>query len=136
MKAACAMGMKSRMTALHMCLGAVFLTALPVTALAEVVYEEIHDFQVRSFSLRMAHPYEIRIPNTDFGQLIVCRIFDRDGNVLPDQRPSPTGPRENSNQTGFSTQMDNTGNGETRLYFSHKVAGATFRCFYARVERE
>ena len=136
MKAACAMGMKSRMTALHICLGAVFLTALPVTALAEVVCEEIHNFEVRSFSLRMAHPYEIVIPNTDFGQLIVCRIFDRDGNALPDQRRSPAGPRENSNQTGFSMQMDNTGNGETRLYFSHKVPRATFRCFYARVERE
>ncbi|MEJ6403508.1 hypothetical protein [Yoonia sp. 2307UL14-13] len=105
------------------------------SALTEVIYEEIDDFEVRTFPFVMAHPYQITIPNTDFGHMIRCDIYDGEGDLLPNVTHWRMDPKTNSNLTTFSSQLDNSGNGETRFYFAHKVPDAKFRCFHLRLER-
>lgn len=104
--------------------------AHPDRGYAEVVYEAIHDFAVKTYPSRMAHPYEVVIPNTKFGRLIICRIYDGDEAAVfsPDDYHKTLS--QNRNGTTLSTQITNTANGETRLYFAHKTQNATFRCFY------
>lgn len=111
---------------------------------AVVDYEEIDDFEVKSFPLRMSHPYEIVIPNTSLGQVIACRIYDAEDTDNPDlpETPGfaellaerPEGIRVNRHSGSFrETQFVDSQNDRTHIYFAHKISDATFRCFNAYV---
>ncbi len=133
-------------------------SALPKTAFAEttnrspynprsvVDYEEIDDFEVKTFPLIMTHPYQIVIPNTSLGQVIACRIYDSENFDAPDlpETPGlaelfaerPEGIRINRHSGSFrDLQFVDSQNDRTHIYFSHKISDATFRCFNAYVGR-
>ncbi|RBW41945.1 hypothetical protein DS901_14475 [Loktanella sp. D2R18] len=58
----------------------------------------------------MVHPYEIVIPDTQFGEMVICQLYDSDDLVV-------------------ASEHDNTGNGETRLFFTYKLPVTSARCF-------
>ncbi|WP_171240517.1 hypothetical protein [Ruegeria sp. HKCCA5491] len=110
---------------------------------AEITYEEIFDFEVKSYPRIMAHPYEIKIPNTAFGQLIACRIY-QDGESKTAELPTTpgwasliaNGPEtriRNHQITSRDMQFVKSGPGKTHVFFSHKFPDAKFRCFVACV---
>lgn len=102
---------------------------------AVVNYEEINDFEVKSFPLRMAHPYEIIIPNTTLGQVIVCRIYDTQDDAGVNPPEMPEGVTISSHRTGRDEQFVVSGNNATHVFFSNKISDATFRCFNVNVDR-
>jgi hypothetical protein len=82
----------------------------------ETTYELIPDIELLSHPKLVAHPYEVRIPNTEFGNMIVCQLFDVEGEVL-------------------TTQTDNSRTGETRMYFTERTSDVSAKCAYVLVER-
>ena len=117
----------------------------PYGAHRNVDFEEIEGFEVRAFPLRMAHPWEIVIPNTELGQVMACQISDgppADPNSLPSKpglgdlfADTPESMVLNSRTTNRDLQFFDSGPGETRVYFAHKISDATFRCFKVWVTR-
>ncbi|PJI86248.1 hypothetical protein BC777_2616 [Yoonia maricola] len=116
----------------------------PYNSRAVVEYDEISDFVVKSFPLRMAHPYEIQVPNTTIGQVIACRI-NANGEELSSnlsQTPglaalfeeTPESVTINSHRTGRDMQFVDSGNGTTSVFFSQKIPDAVFRCFNVSIE--
>lgn len=99
---------------------------------AETTFEEIDTFEVNSFPLILAHPYEIVIPDTSVGETILCQIFDADGEVVSFHERLKTAPVQNFRNTTLYRQRIASSAEETRMRFAHKVPNATFRCFYVR----
>lgn len=140
----------------HLFLTVALFAALPQTTFAEstnrspynsravVDYDEIDDFEVKSFPLRMAHPYEIVIPSTTLGQVIACRIYnseDIEASNLPETpgltalfAEQPEGVAINRHRTSRNMQFVDSGDGKTHIFFTHKISAATFRCFNAHIE--
>ena len=82
----------------------------------DTTYEEILDVELRTFPAIMRYPYEVVLRNTRVRRMILCRLFDKEGNVL---------------STGFGKYS----NGEHRIFFTDKTPNATARCYYPNVER-
>ena len=78
-------------------------------------YELIPDVELRSHSTRLQHPYEVIIPDTQFGELVICQLFDSEGEVI-------------------ATRHENTGNRETRVFFEIKEPAVSALCAYIEVE--
>ncbi|WP_180885865.1 hypothetical protein [Ruegeria sp. THAF57] len=115
----------------------------PYNLQADITYEEIFDFEVKTYPRIMAHPYEIEIPDTTFGQLIACRIY-QDGAHETAELPTTPGwaslfanrPEtriRNHQVTSREMQFVKSGPGKTHVFFSHKIPDAKFRCFVACV---
>lgn len=68
--------------------------------------------QLRAYARFLSHPYEVIIPNTNFGDFYFCQLFDAAGNVV----------------LGVTA---NAGNGETRVYFAVKDDVASAACIEA-----
>ncbi|WP_170351747.1 hypothetical protein [Ruegeria atlantica] len=116
----------------------------PYNPRAVVTYDEIYEFEVRSFPLMMAHPYQVVIPNTSLGQVIACRIYqgsDVEASSLPDTPGASALLSEGSDgvtidhrTTSRDMQFVDSGNPETHVHFSHKISDAVFRCFNVHIE--
>lgn len=104
------------------------------TAEADVIYEEIDDIEVISFSLRLAHTYEVIIPNTVLGNMIRCDILNSNGESVPSHSSTGVGPKIRTIGDDLSIQTNRTEQNETSFYFANKILNATFQCFYMRVE--
>ena len=82
-----------------------------------VTYEEIDDFELKSVSSILLHPYEIVLKNAKPGKMIACQLYDSDDQPL-------------------AAKMARSTLGITRIHFTEKTENATARCFYANVERK
>ena len=82
----------------------------------ETTYEEIAGIEMTTRRMFSNHTYDIVVPNTLTGDVIVCQLHDDTGHV-------------------FRQKLANSLSRETRFYFQSQVVAASARCFYARVER-
>ncbi len=73
--------------------------------------ELIPVIELRSHSIRLQHPYEIVIPDTQFGEMVICQLYDSEGEII-------------------GNRYSQTGNRETRVFFGLKEPNASARCAY------
>lgn len=76
---------------------------------AETVYTPIQDVELKTYSTSLEHPYEVIVPNTVFGNMIVCLLLDADGQVL-------------------ATEYENSGRNETHVFFMTKEPAISAAC--------
>lgn len=93
-----------------------FLGSVDERTYGETTLEEIEDVDLRTFSARLTHPYEVRLQGTAPQRMVLCQLFDAQGTVV-------------------AGELENTNTGETRIFFTEKTPDLTARCFYADVER-
>ncbi|WP_174137343.1 hypothetical protein [Parasulfitobacter algicola] len=80
----------------------------------EVTYELIQGVKLKTYSTFTEHPYEVMVPNTSFGDLMICQVFGADGEVI-------------------SQKYANSRSNVTHVYFETKVSIKEAKCAYARV---
>ena len=83
----------------------------------ETIYKQVQGVELIAQSTFLRHPYEVIIPNTVFGTLFFCQLFDAYGEVL----------------TG---RYENAGRGETKIFFTIKVPVSSAVCVDARDYRK
>ena len=76
---------------------------------AETVYTPIQDVELRIYPTSLEHPYEVIVPNTVFGNSIVCLLLDADGEVL-------------------ATEYENSSRNETHVFFMTKEPATSAAC--------
>lgn len=82
----------------------------------ETIYKQIQGVELRAHSTFMRHPYEVIIPNTDFGTFIFCQLFDANGDVV-------------------IGSFENAGRGETRVFFAIREPVTSAVCVDARAPK-